>query len=235
MEVGPGFVGVLAEVVDFEFAVGEGDGVVEEEGAFGVGADPGFGVLLDAVLGVGFFGEVDVLVVVPEVVGEVAVGVALAVVAVEVVEAVFEGAAGGVEHAHAPFAGGGGGVAGGFEDLGDGDGAFGEGFLAFGLDFAIGADGAVAGVESGHEGGAGGGADGGAGVELREEGALGGHAVEVRGLDKLLAVATEVALGEVVAEDEDEVGFGLGAEGGGEEEGCDEVAEHGGGRVISNQ
>jgi len=54
-------------------------------------------------------------------------------------------------------------------------------------------------------------ADRGAAVALGEPRAFLRHAVEVRRLDQLLSVATEVALREVVAQDEDDVRFtGLG-------------------------
>ncbi len=184
-----------------------------------MGADPAEGVGGDEVLGVdGAFGfdagtgvvarQVDTPVVVVEIGGEVAVGVALAVVAEEVVEAVLERAAGGVEHAHAPLADDGGGVAGGLEEFGDGEGAGREGHLALGLDLAVCSDGGMAHVEAGDEGGSRGGADGGAAVGLGVAGAFAGHAVEAGGLDELLPEAADVALGEVVAEDEDQVGPG---------------------------
>jgi len=48
----------------------------------------------------------------------------------------------------------------------------------------------------------------GAAVRLRIACAFAGHAVEVRRLDQLLAIAADVALGEIVAEDEDQIGLG---------------------------
>ena len=74
----------------------------------------------------------------------------------------------------------------------------------FGL--AIAADGGVAGVLAGHEAAARRRADGAAGVGLGEAHALGGQAVQVRREDVLLAVAAEVAVAEVVGQDEDDVG-----------------------------
>lgn len=47
---------------------------------------------------------------------------------------------------------------------------------------------------------------GGAAIGLHESRALGCHLVEARGFDQLLSVAAEVALGDIVAEDEDEIG-----------------------------
>ena len=72
-------------------------------------------------------------------------------------------------------------------------------------------------------------------------GAFGGHGVEVRGLDELLAVGAEIALGDVIGEDEDEVGFAGEGDGGEQEDdeeksgewvwACGEVI-HGGGWVV---
>ena len=69
----------------------------------------------------------------------------------------------------------------------------------------------MAGVLAGHEAAARRRADGAAGVGLGEAHALGRQAVEVGRLDALLAVAAEVAVAEVVGQDEDDVGLGAGA------------------------
>ena len=74
-----------------------------------------------------------------------------------------------------------------------------------GLTLAVVADGGVAGVLAGHQAAARRGADGAAGVELRELHPLGRHAVDVRRLDLLLAVAAEFAVAEVVGDDEHDV------------------------------
>ena len=177
-------------------------------------ANPFEGFIGDEILRVDFANgfaviafEREPLVVIVEVSGEVTMGVALAIVAEEVVETDFEGAACSIEHAHAPFADAGGLVTGLFEELGHGNGGGGQRHLAFGLDLAVGADRAMAHVQAGHQRGTGGSADAGAGVGLGEAHALGCHAVEVRRLNQLLPVATDVAHGEVIGEDEDEVGF----------------------------
>ena len=60
----------------------------------------------------------------------------------------------------------------------------------------------VAGVFAQHERGAGRRANGAAGIEIRETHPFGGEAVEIRRLDLRLAVAAEVAVAEVVGEDE---------------------------------
>ena len=200
------------------------DRIEKEERLVLLRAHPALDVLLDEFLRVsladalaGVAREFEPLVVAVEIGREVAVGVALAVVAEEVVEAVLQRAAGGVEHAHAPFAHAGGGVAVILKDLGHRDGAGRQRELALGLDLAIGAHRAVAAVLADHERGAARGADGGAAIALGEARAFLGHAVEVRRLDEFLPVAADVALGEVVAQDEDDVRlarFGRGGEGG---------------------
>ena len=70
----------------------------------------------------------------------------------------------------------------------------------------VAADRGMAGVVAGHQATARRGADGAAGVALREAHALRGQAVEVRRLDLLLAVAAEVAIAQVVGQDENDVG-----------------------------
>lgn len=209
-------------------AVGQGDGVEHHEGIFGVPFDPFDHLVLDEFLGVGFAkafsfvpGEGDRLVVIVEVGGEVGVGVALAVIAVEAVDSLLVRGAGGVEKSHAPFAEGGGGVAGRFCDFADRDGVGGDGPLAFGNHFAVSADGAFSGVESGEEDGAARGADGGAAVGLHVAGAFFGELVDAGSLDELLTIDADVSLGDVIREDEDEIGllfFGESERGAGREE-----------------
>ena len=77
--------------------------------------------------------------------------VALAVVAEEMVEAGLQRAARRVEHAQAPFADAGRRVARVLEQLRNGERARRQRHLAFGLDFAVGADGRVAAVQSHHQ------------------------------------------------------------------------------------
>jgi hypothetical protein len=157
------------------------------------------------------------LVVVVKIRGEITVRVALAVVAEEMIEPVLQRAAARVEHAHAPLADGGGCVAGGLEQLSDGEGALRQRLLALGLDFAVRADRRMARVQPGHQRRAARCADGRAAIGLQVARALARHPVEVRRLDQLLSVHAHVALREIVAEDEDEVGLRRGQATGGSE------------------
>ena len=74
----------------------------------------------------------------------------------------------------------------------------------------------VSAVLSGHEGCAGGSRHWATGIGLGKAHPFGGHAVDVRGGDILLAVATEIAVAHIVTHDIDDVGslLGLGGEGG---------------------
>jgi len=69
----------------------------------------------------------------------------------------------------------------------------------------VAANGSVAGVETSHQAGARGGADGAAGVALGEANAFGGEAIDVRGFDFRLAVAAQIAIAQIIGEDEDNV------------------------------
>ena len=62
-------------------------------------------------------------------------------------------------------------------------------------------------VQAGHERTPGRGANRAAGIVLRETHALGRHAIDVWRLYVLLAVASKVALAEIVRQDEDDVGW----------------------------
>jgi hypothetical protein len=233
----PRLAGVGAQIIDFVAAVGEGDGVEEKEGAIPLLAHPGQRRVGDEVLGVGapdalaiIAGQFDALGIIIQEGGKITVGVALTVVAEEAVEAHLEGTARGVEHAHAPLAEATGGVTGLFQQVGHGEGPLRQGQLPFRLALAIGPDGAVAHVQPGHERGPRGGADAGAAVGLGEPGAFGGQAVEARGLDELLPIAAQVALGEIVTKDEDEIrgrgGEAAGGQGQAQEDG-EEAGGHG--------
>ena len=92
--------------------------------------------------------EGDPNLVAPEIGGIVAVGVALAVVAEEAVEALVDGVALGAGAAKTPFAEGSGSVAAFPEPLGDGLFGVGDGPLALGLDLTIVSDEGVPGVFS---------------------------------------------------------------------------------------
>ena len=66
-------------------------------------------------------------------------------------------------------------------------------------------DAVVGGEASGHDCGAAWGADAGTDVELGEEGAFGGEAIEAGGFDVRVAVAAEITPAPVVSEDEDNI------------------------------
>jgi hypothetical protein len=72
----------------------------------------------------------------------------------------------------------------------------------------VAADWGVALVESRHEGATGGRADCAGGVEARESRSLGGEAVDVWGGNKLLTVAAEFAVAEIVGHDVDHIQLG---------------------------
>ena len=125
--------------------------------------------------------------------------------------------------AEVPFADQSGGVAGVLQRLGQGH--FGGGQAAGGdgaedAELIVGHAGAD-GVASGHESGAARGADLGGGIELREAQAFGGHTIQIRRLDRRVAVAAEVAVAEVVGQDDDDVRLrgGVGADGERDEQG----------------
>src|SRR5580765_2487441 len=99
--------------------------------------------------------------------------------------------------------------------MGDGDAVAGHGLLALGFDFLIAPDGAVAGVQAGHEGAAAGSTDGGSGVTLSKSHPLSGEAIDAGCANQFLPEAANIAVAQVVGEDEDDVGRLLGGEGGG--------------------
>ncbi len=134
-------------------------------------------------------------------------GVALAVVAEEMIDALIERTAAGIEEAHAPFAKGGGRVTRGLRDLRDRDGLVRQRQLAFGRNFVVAADRTVTGVQAGEKRRPARCANAGAAVRLQITRSLGGHLIDSRRLDQLLPVAPQVALGDVIAEDKDEIGL----------------------------
>ena len=138
----------------------------------------------------------------------VVVGLALAVVAEEVVEALPKRVtlrAGGPEP---PLPHRGGDVTLALQQLGEGDRGGGERHLPLGLELAVVSDRRVPGVLAGQEHAARGRADGVPRVVLREAHSLGGEPVDRGRADLLLAVAAELGPAEVVGEDEDDVGPG---------------------------
>ena len=170
------------------------------------------------------------------------VGLALAVVAEEVVEALLQRVALRAGRAEAPLAGGRGDVAAGLQPLGDRDGGRRQRPLALRLHLLVVADRRVPGVQARHQHAARRRADRVARVVPREAHALGGQAVDRGRADLLLAVGSDVSVAQVVGEDEDDVGRDGGRRrsrrtgaraGAGEEEGEEESGSGHGAILLS--
>ena len=136
----------------------------------------------------------------PELRRVVVVRVGLAEVAEEFVEPAPSGRRATAFETEPPFTNDPGAVAGALEDFRD------RGFVGAEWNFRVPADAGVARVQAGHQCGAGGCADAGACVALRETQALGGKLIQVGRFDFLLPIAAEVAVAQIVGEDEDDVG-----------------------------
>ena len=169
-----------------------------------------------------------------EEVGIISVGLELTDVAKVFVDAALVGRGDGRFVASGPFAEHAGGVAVGFEDFGQnlvvhvigflsGPSVLEVGILAVEIGhalvapiFFVATHVGVSAVLSGHERGARRCGDGATGIGLRETHAFGGHAVDARGGNVLLSVATEIAVAHVVTHDVDDVGalLRMGGEGG---------------------
>ncbi len=159
-----------------------------------------------------------------EEVGIISVGLELTDVAKVFVDAALVGRGDGRFVASGPFAEHAGGVAVGFEDFGQnlvvhvigflsGPSVLEVGILAVEIGhalvapiFFVATHVGVSAVLSGHECGARRCGDGATGIGLRETHAFGGHAVDTRGRNVLLSVATEIAVAHVVTHDVDDVG-----------------------------
>ena len=159
-----------------------------------------------------------------EEVGIISVGLELTDVSKVLVDAALVGRGDGRFVASGPFAEHAGGVAVGFEDFGQnlvvhvigflsGPSVLKVGILAVEIGhalvapiFFVATHVGVSAVLSGHECGARRCGDGATGIGLRETHAFGGHAVDARGRDVLLSVATEIAVAHVVTHDVDDVG-----------------------------
>ena len=155
--------------------------------------------------------EHDAPAVVVEVGRVVAVRLALAVVAEEVVEALLQRVALRPGRPEPPLAHRAGRVAERLQDLGNRQLRARQRPLPFRLKLAVVADRGVSGMPSRQQHPARGRADGVARVVLREAHAARGERVERRRLDLLLPVAAELAPAEVVGQDEDDVGRRRGA------------------------
>jgi hypothetical protein len=199
----PLFFGAEAGVRDLE-------GEVEEEGAVFLSVEVSHRFCHDDIGRVviafmqGVLGIADLVAVFPEVVGVVKVGGSVGGESEEVVESfgVYEGGVIGVA-AETGLADEGGMVA-GFLKSGGENGIV--RVLAH-LELTISANVDVAGVLTFKKGATTRSADGGARVVSSETQTFGSHAIEVRSLDNLLAIAAEVAVSEVIGEDVDHVGL----------------------------
>ena len=147
----------------------------------------------------------DLLGVPPEEVGIVVVRVGLVDEAVEVVEPVAFRLPFGAHLAKAPLADERGGVAGLLQHAGHGHVARRQRLCRVVARAGIAAHAGVTHVPAGHEHAARRRADSRPGVELREADPLGRQPIEVRRLDDPLPVRTEIAVAEVVGQDEDDV------------------------------
>jgi len=136
---------------------------------------------------------------------------ALAVIPEEEIEALAERVAGAAGRTQAPLADRPGGIAGLLEPLGQRDRLGGNRLLSLGLDRAVVADVGVAGVQARHQHAPRRRADGRAAVALREADSLGGHAVQGRRADFLLSVAPQLAVSQIVGQDEHDVGGAVAA------------------------
>src|SRR5688500_402647 len=116
-------------------------------------------------------------------IGKMVVGVDLAEIAEEIIEALAVGMAFVAGHAEAPLANQAGAIAGGFEDFGDGDVVGAECLCGSIRAAGIATDGSMAGMLTGHENTAGRSADSGAGIEAGEAHSFTSHTIEVGSFD----------------------------------------------------
>ena len=158
------------------------------------------------VAGEGCILEPDLVAVAPEMAGIEGVGLPLAVVAVEPVEAAGHRIRHAPRRAQPPLAEATGGVASVVEDLRERERAGRHGELPLGLHLAVAADHRVARMLAGHQHAAARRADGVARPVPGEPGPAGEEGVDVRRLDVLAAERADVARAEIVAEEEHDVG-----------------------------
>ncbi len=129
----PGPVGIDPQVIDFVPAMRQRDGIEQEERTVAVGADPAEYVLLNQVLGIHLANrlaivtlEHELLIIAIQVPRKIGMGLALAVVAKKMIEALFERVAGRIKVPHTPLAHAGRGVARLLQNLGHRDGLGGQ-------------------------------------------------------------------------------------------------------------
>ena len=141
--------------------------------------------------------------------------IALAVVAIEAVEALLDRGTGGIAGPESPLPESSGAVSSFLKNLCDGYGPGGDGPLAGKLATVFGItivpDFGMAEVASRKKHTTGRGTDRRSGVVVGETDSLGGEAVDVWSFDFLLAVAAKFAVAEVVGQDKDDVGLFLGS------------------------
>jgi hypothetical protein len=175
------------------------------------------GFLREEIVRPGLAFELHPLAVAEQVVGVLLVGVLVVEVPEGVLEALKIGPPAVVGKPEAPLSDHGRRIAGVLQELRDGD------VLRPERDLRVAADVRVAHVVAGHQGAPGRRADGAPGIVLGEPHPFGGHLVEARGLELLLAVAAQVAPAQVVRVDEDDVGLLLGLRCGEQQENRGEV------------
>ena len=201
---------------DNQLGVGDGRGVEEQEGLVGralveeaqrLGVNQVGGVASRSVGGLPVVArQLDARRVAPQVVGVVAVGQQLAVVAVEAVDALVGRVARRADEAQPPLAEDARRVARLLEDAKELGGAVGERVLPFGGQLDVAAHGGMARVGAGKQARARRSADGRARVALCEAHARERERVDVGRGEALLPVAAQVAVAQVVGQNEEHVG-----------------------------
>ena len=142
-------------------------------------------------------------------VGVVAVGERLAVVAVEPVHALLVRVAGGGDGPETPFAEGSGGVASILEVVENGLCPLRKRELSLRRNFEVAPDIGVSAVRARHKAGAGRGAHRRTGITLRETKPVSGQGIDVGSAEQLLSIAAEISPAEIVGEYEHHIRFRL--------------------------
>lgn len=137
------------------------------------------------------------------------VGNALAVVSEKAIDALLQWRSGGIRTAQSPFAKGAGGITILLESPRERKSIGRERKLSLGFNFAIIADDRVPGVFSGKKDAARRRADSISCVMLSETHAFSGETIKVRRADFGLAISADIAVAEVVGQEEDNVGFSI--------------------------
>ncbi len=211
--VGRHFHALLARLV---VRVGDREGQVEEERLILVPLDELQGLRREQIVRVldalrrdaagrvdrlDLVGQQYLLLVAPEVVGIVVVGVGLIQVAEPVIEALLVRNARRLRLAEAPLADDAGRVAGPLEQLGHGD------IRRPQRNPVVAANPGMSRVQPGHQAAPRRRTDRAAGVVIREDHPLGRHAVQIRRLNRLLPIAAQVPIPQIVGQNEDDIGL----------------------------